>query len=306
MHEPIFFGLPLSLAFLYFITYSVLGWCLETVYCSVLEKRWVSRGFLFGPMCPIYGVGVLMMICWFQPLMDRPVLFYVTATVCMSAWEYLVGWFLETTTHIKYWDYSMYRFNLHGRICLWVCLMWGLLSFLVLYFVHPFISGWLDLIPVIPRYVLDGFLLGFMTADAIATIYQLVRTSQLLGKLQQAGDELQLQIALGKAELGDMLSEARDTLSDKLDDLLPSQLTDAGRAAKARYDDVMSNLEVVSRRFRAAYSTMSTSGPANQALESVKRRGAQVKTLLKGMVLKPTDGETQSGEEAPVQTDKKE
>ncbi len=298
MSEPLFFGLPLSLAFLYFITYSVLGWCMETVYCSVLEKRLVSRGFLFGPMCPIYGVGVLMMICWFQPLLDRPVLFYVTATVCMSAWEYLVGWFLETTTHIKYWDYSMYRFNLHGRICLWVCLMWGLLSFLVLYFIHPFISGWLDRIPTIPRYVLDGFLLGFLTADAIATVYQLVRTSQLLGKLQQAGEELQLQMALGKAELTDRLSEARDTLADQLDDLLPSQLTDAGRAAKARYDDLMSNLEVVSRRFRAAYSTMSTSGPARQTLETVKRRGAQAKNLLKGMVLKPTaEAKAGGGEE---------
>lgn len=297
MHEPIFFGLPLSWAFLYFITYSVLGWCMETVYCSILEKRWVSRGFLFGPMCPIYGVGVLMMICWFQPLMDRPVLFYVTATVCMSAWEYLVGWFLETTTHIKYWDYSMYRFNLHGRICLWVCLMWGVLSFLVLYFIHPFISGHLDRIPTVPRYVLDGFLCGVLVTDAAATIYQLVRTSQLLGKLQRAGEELQLQLALGRAEFADMLSEATGTLADQLDDILPSQLTDAGRAAKVRYDELMASLEIVSRRFRGAYSTMRTSGPANQALENVKRRGEQVKTLFKGVLLKNPDREKRCGED---------
>ena len=76
MTEPVFFGLPISLAFLYFIVYSVLGWCMETVYCSTLERRFVPRGFLYGPMCPIYGVGVLMMICWFQPLMGNPVVFY--------------------------------------------------------------------------------------------------------------------------------------------------------------------------------------------------------------------------------------
>ena len=93
MNEPVFFGLSLSLAFLYFVV-----WCMETVLCSVVERRPVSRGFLYGPICPIYGIGVLMMVCWFQPFMDRPVLFYLVATVCMSAWEYLVGWFLVTTT----------------------------------------------------------------------------------------------------------------------------------------------------------------------------------------------------------------
>ena len=178
MSEPVFFGLPISLAFLYFIIYSVLGWCMETVYCSIAERRLVPRGFLYGPLCPIYGVGVLMMICWFQPLMGNPVLFYVVATVCMSTWEYFVGWFLETTTHMKYWDYSKYRFNLQGRICLWVCLVWGVLSFLVLYFIHPRIAARVVKIPLIPRYVLDGFFLGILVSDTVATVYQLVKASQ--------------------------------------------------------------------------------------------------------------------------------
>ena len=81
MTEPVFFNLPISLAFLYFIVYSILGWCMETVYCSILERRFVPRGFLYGPMCPIYGVGVLMKVSWFQPHMGNPVLFYLTATL---------------------------------------------------------------------------------------------------------------------------------------------------------------------------------------------------------------------------------
>jgi len=281
MTEPVFFGLPISLAFLYFITYSVLGWCMETIYCSVLERRFVPRGFLFGPLCPIYGVGVLMMICWFQPLMGNPVVFYLTATVCMSAWEYLVGWFLETTTHIKYWDYSMYRFNLKGRICLWVCLMWGLLSFLVLYFIHPKIEEVLGRIGLIPRYVLDGFFMGVLVSDTGATIYQLVRTSQMLGKLQQAGDQLRLQVHLGKAELTDKLAEAKVAFSGRLEDLLPDQLDETGRALKERYDELMTRTELVSRRFRRIYSGMSTAGPSKEALESVKRRGEKLKARLK-------------------------
>lgn len=280
MEEPIFFGLPLSLAFLYFIVYSVLGWVMETIYCSTLEKRFVPRGFLYGPMCPIYGVGVLMMICWFQPLMGKPVLFYLTATVCMSAWEYLVGWFLETTTHIKYWDYSMYRFNLHGRICLWVCLMWGVLSFLVLYFIHPRVAGLLARIPALAVYVLDGFFLGVLVSDAGATIYQLARTSQMLARMQQVGEELRLQAHLGKAELTDMLAEAKQSFSERLDDLLPDQLDETGRALKERYNDLMLGAELMSRRFRSRYSSM-TSGRDGEALESVKRHGEKGKLRRK-------------------------
>lgn len=132
-YEPVFFGFPLHLLALYFLIYSCLGWIMETCYCSLTERRFMIRGFLYGPVCPIYGVGVLMMICCFAPFQSNPLIFYGMATLCMSAWEYFVGWFLETTTHIKYWDYSMFRFNLHGRICLWVCLMWGLLAYLVIF-----------------------------------------------------------------------------------------------------------------------------------------------------------------------------
>jgi len=280
MTEPVIFGLPLSLAFLYFIVYSVMGWIMETIYCSVLERRLVPRGFLYGPLCPIYGVGVLMMICWFQPLMDQPVLFYLTATVCMSAWEYFVGWFLETTTHIKYWDYSMYRFNLKGRICLWVCLMWGVLSFIVLYFIHPAVAGKLSRIPSLAIYVLDGFFLGVLVSDAGATIYQLAKTSRLLDKLQQAGDELRLQAHLGAAELSDRLSQAREGAADRLEDLLPEELDERGRALKARYDELMTRTEHLSRRFRESYSNMSVSPRDKAAFESVKRRGEQIKARL--------------------------
>lgn len=280
MTEPSFFGIPVSLAFLYFIVYSVLGWCMETVYCSILERRFVPRGFLYGPMCPIYGVGVLMMICWFRPLMGNPVVFYLTATVCMSAWEYIVGWFLETMTHIKYWDYSMYRFNLKGRICLWVCLMWGVLSFLVLYFIHPRVAELVGRVGLIPRYILDGFFLGVLVSDTGATIYQLVRTSQMLGKLQQAGDELRVQMRLGKAELSDMLAGAKEAFSGRLEDLLPDQLDDTGRALKERYDELMTRTELLSRRFRSSYREMNTAGPAREALESVKRKGENLKLRL--------------------------
>lgn len=275
MFDPALFGLPLSLAFLYFIVYSVLGWCMETVYCSILEKRLVPRGFLYGPLCPIYGVGVLMMILWFQPLMGNPILFYVVSTVCMSSWEYFVGWFLETTTHIKYWDYSMYPLNLKGRICLWVCLTWGVLSFIVLYFIHPYVVSRLSALRGIPLYFADGVFLGVLMADATATIYQIVKASQMIEKLQQTGEALLVYAGQGKAELTGRLGGVKDWL----DDLIPDQLDDAGHALKDRYDALMSRAEYYTRRMRFSYKDMKIPGPANQALESVKRQGEKVKRL---------------------------
>lgn len=209
MSEPVLFGFPISLLFLYFIIYAFLGWILETIYCSVLEKRFVARGFLYGPVCPIYGVGVLMMLCWFTPFTSQPLLFYVVATVCMSAWEYLVGWLLETTTHIKYWDYSTRRFNLHGRICLTISLTWGVLAYLVIFWIHPAISGLVERLSTVTIHVASGVLLVILLADAAATIRELALLTAMLRKLTQMGEELQVQLALSRAELSDRLDEAQ-------------------------------------------------------------------------------------------------
>lgn len=274
MNELHLFGIPISLVFLYFIVYSFLGWCMETIYCSIQERHLVPRGFLYGPICPIYGGGVLMMIFWFQPLMGNPVLFYAAAMIGMSSWEYLVAWFLETTTHIKYWDYSMYKYNLKGRICLWVSLMWGVLSFVVLYFIHPLVSREIEKIPLIPRYVLDGFFLGVLVSDTTATIYQLVRTSQLLERMQQVSDELRVQVHLGKAEFSSWLEETRGKL-----DATWNELDEQGKSLKLRYDELVSRTERISRRFRIRYRHM-RAWHASEAMESVRRRGERLKAWL--------------------------
>ena len=200
----------------------------------------------------------------------------LVATVCMSAWEYLVGWFLEVTTHIKYWDYSWSRFNLKGRICLPVSLAWGGLSYLVLFFIHPQVEGVLAGLRGTVLYFTDGLLLGVILADAGATVFQMAKASQLMRKLRQAGDELRLRAHLGKAELSDLL----ENIGDRLEDLLPDQLDETGRAAKARYDELMARTELITRRFRETYHGMRASLPDAGTFESVKRRGEWVKEHL--------------------------
>lgn len=274
MSEPVVFGFPISLLFLYFVIYAFLGWILETVYCSVRERRFVARGFLYGPVCPIYGVGVLMMLCWFAPFTGQPLLFYVIATVCMSAWEYLVAWILETTTHIKYWDYSDRKFNLHGRICLSISLTWGVLAYLVIFWIHPVVAGLVDRLSVFTIYVADVVLLVLLVADAAATIRELALLTAMLRKLTQMGEELQVQLALSRAELSDRLDEAREVLSDKLDDARESisdKLDDAKESISDRLDVAK---ESISGRLDGARENLS--GRIDSALDGTEANLAEL------------------------------
>ena len=231
-------GYPIYDLFLYFIFYSFLGWAMETCYCSVCERRLVPRGFLFGPICPIYGAGVLLMILFFTPLKRNLVLFYASAVAVMSSWEYFVAWLLEATTHIKYWDYSNFRFNLKGRICLWVALVWGVLSYLVIFYIHPPIEARFDLVPQALKYALCGVLLAVLLTDAAFTIHHLALVSRLVVGVTNLGEELQVQLALGKAELSDKLEPKAETVRQK-------------------YYAEVARLERISRRFRSRYSKMS-------------------------------------------------
>lgn len=271
MAELTLFGFPLHLLVLYFLIYSFLGWVMETSYCSLTERRFMVRGFLYGPVCPIYGVGVLMMICWFAPFTANPLLFYGMATVCMSAWEYIVGWFLEVTTHIKYWDYSMFRFNLHGRICLWVCLMWGALAYVVIFWIHPFVSGVVLLAPLLARQIIAAGLLLLLLVDAGFTIRDLALMSRMLGRLNQAGDELRLQLALGRAELGDRLEAALEAAPDSLDE--------AAGLLREKYEALLATAERRTRRFLANYSHMSSRSWSG-TLSDVKAAGVQLRSRL--------------------------
>lgn len=269
MPEPIVFGVPLITLFLYFIAYSFLGWCFETAYCSLVERRWVARGFLYGPICPIYGVGALLMILFFTPLTGSLPLFYLTATLVMSAWEYLVGWLLEVTTHIKYWDYSDKPFNLQGRICLPVSLCWGALSYLTIFFIHPHVAGWVVRLGAGPRYILFGSLSTLFLTDILTTLRRLAMTARLMTRLEAAAQELKLQTALARAELGDRLEDA---LGDN----------ETLRALKQRQEDLLDLAEEQTRRFRNRYSHMSSPQFA-QRLEEIRQRGGRMRRRLKSL-----------------------
>ena len=282
MTEPSLFQIPLSTLFLYFILYSFAGWAMETAYCSLRQRRFVMRGFLYGPICPIYGVGALMMVLFFQPLTGNLVLFYVVSTLSMSAWEYFVGWFLETTTHMKYWDYSDHRFNLHGRVSLFVCLWWGVLSYLTIFHIHPVVEQLVATISVLPRQLLALVLFFITLVDAVVTVRHLALAARLVKKLEQVSDELALQSALARAEVKDRLENAREDLARALAEaraghnqrLLRIQTQQPQLWAK--YQRLQELAERHTRHFRQVYTKLSSSR-YNRSLRDLKLDAGEIR-----------------------------
>lgn len=272
MPQLTLFGYPLSVLMLYFCVYSFAGWCMETVYCSIPEKRFVARGFLHGPICPIYGVGVLLMILFFQPLADNILVFYLVATVTMSAWEYFVGWFLEVTTHMKYWDYSMFRFNLKGRICLWVCLVWGALSYVCIFWIHPPVERFIATIPVTVRDVLAIVLAAAILTDAVFTIRDLALMTKMMNALQQAGSGLAGKLSDAKGAVSSRFQDAKEAMASAL----PDSITESGAKLLDKYNDLVSAAERHSRRFRNAYVHFNAPKVDVRFLQAISDKAKQV------------------------------
>ena len=281
MAEPTLMGYPITTLFLYFIFYSFCGWVWETCYCSIKERHYVPRGFLYGPVCPIYGVGVLLMILFFAPFQDNLVVFYFVAVIVMTAWEYFVGWFLETTTHIKYWDYSHLPFNIKGRVCLPSSLLWGVLSYVAVFLIHPPVARLLGRLPLWLHYTLCGSFLTLLVVDTVTTIRELALVTKALDRLQTAGDELRVQLALARADLSDNLEEAGDQLRSRLeaarDNLPPAAAEQLERLAE-NYNDLLKLAERQSRRFRKRYAHMTS---RRYTLEDVRAYGRRWREAMR-------------------------
>lgn len=275
MEIPTLMGQPITLLFLYFIFYSFCGWLWETCYCSIKERHYVPRGFLYGPVCPIYGVGFLLMVLFFAPFKDNLVVFYFVAVIVMTAWEYFVGWFLETTTHIKYWDYSDRRFNIKGRVCLEVSLFWGIMSYVAVFLIHPPVARLFARMPDWLQYTACGACLSLLLVDTVTTIRKLALVTKAMDRLQTAGDELRLQMALARADLGDNLEVVGEELRARLDDvrenLSPANAQRLDRLM-SDYNELLERAERMSRRFRNRYRHMTS---RRYALDDVRAYGRQ-------------------------------
>ena len=160
--------------FFYFIIYSFLGWCVEVLYAYKNQKKFVNRGFLHGPLCPIYGLCISSMVIVLDNINVTLPLLLIVATIVISTIEYLTGYILEKLFKTKYWDYTDDPFNIHGRICLHFSIMWGITSVGVVKIIHPLIKYIVTSITPLLSTTLFCLLFILFTFDFAHTISKLV------------------------------------------------------------------------------------------------------------------------------------
>lgn len=161
--------------FICFIIYSVFGWILEELYALYYYKKFVNRGFLIGPLCPIYGTGCLLLYFFLSSFKgDAIVLFLASCLIC-SILEYVASLFLEKVFNVRWWDYDFMKFNLNGRICLEMAIPFGILGLIDVYFLLPYTLNILDKLSNNIIYIVGSILFILFMVDAIISIVLIIK-----------------------------------------------------------------------------------------------------------------------------------
>ena len=130
--------------FLLFILYSVLGFIIEVTLNLITKKRFINRGFLIGPYCPIYGVGSLLIISLLDKYKNDKLVLFVLIIVICSILEYVTSYLMEKIFHIRWWDYSNHKYNINGRICLETMIPFGIGGVLLITYINPYLNNMLN------------------------------------------------------------------------------------------------------------------------------------------------------------------
>lgn len=164
---------------LFFFIYAVIGWILETIYCVYELGYFTKRGFLFGPLCPIYGYGAVILLLFLQPVKDNAFKLFFTAAIVFTIFEYLVGYGLESLFLMNFWDYTGQFLNINGRVTLAFCAIWGLFAIVFINYLHPlvekFVNWVIGKIPsAIPATIVKALVVIFIVDTVLSVIRYLI------------------------------------------------------------------------------------------------------------------------------------
>lgn len=157
----------IEIYFLLFMSYAFLGWCMEVICKLITMKKFVNRGFLIGPYCPIYGWGAIAITILLQRYTYDPIVLFVMSVIICSIIEYFTSYFMEKKFNARWWDYSNKKFNINGRICLETMIPFGILGTLIMYFVNPIFFKLYNSIPELALHITSAVLFIIFITDNI-------------------------------------------------------------------------------------------------------------------------------------------
>ncbi len=232
MELKFFTGLYEAAAFFYI--YGVLGWCVEVAYAAVKQGKFVNRGFLNGPICPIYGVGVVSVIYCLGEVRGSLLVLYAASIALVTVIEGITGFVMDKMFHHKWWDYSNQPLNIGGYVCLVFSLIWGVFCVFIMKVFQPVVSGAVVHIPI----VIGLIVLSVCTAGMAADLYVTAAAVLKLNKRLEAMDRIAAELHELSDRMGENIYEnVRDGMEreEKLKDKVECA-KEAGRELKAEYD----------------------------------------------------------------------
>lgn len=284
----------------WFFVYGLLGWCAEVVFAAVKEHRLVNRGFLCGPICPIYGFGMVALLYAARALgapglpLSVPVVF-VVGGVLTTLLELIGGWGLYRLFRIRWWDYTGIPFNLGGYICPQFSLLWGLGSVVMVKGLHPLLARLGDRIPLQALLPLDLILLLVFAVDTAASAAaaagldrKLKEIDELRARLRRTSDRLTELLGTGAMTADTLLDEQKLQLAlarmERRDDAeaLREELTTHAAALRARLRE-MDLDRFGARRLLRAFPRMrslrygETLAATREALRPLARRAREAR-----------------------------
>lgn len=222
----------------YFIIYSFIGWVLESILKSFLQKKFVNSGFINGPFCPIYGFGAIIMYLFLDNFKSNLLLLFIMSFIVLSVWEYIVGYVLEKIFKTKYWDYSNNRFNIQGRVCLLNSMYWAILGIIFTLFLHPIVIDLVNKIPDDVLTIVELILGAYLIIDIVISIIKATNLNIRLVKLEQIAESIKEKIAELKQQSlkngsNEKLKEIIEELKQKQENLKQKLYKQTSRLTKA-------------------------------------------------------------------------
>lgn len=217
----------IALVAIYFFFYSALGWLVESIYCSVAAGKIINRGFLTGPICPIYGTGAVVMTLVLTPLKEYPILVFIVGLLVCDIVEFATSYIMEKLFHARWWDYSNKWLNIQGRICFRHSMYWGIASVLFIYFVHPNIGEniFADM-PAKYIYIILAVILVIFAFDLANAVHKAMDIKAMMDKLKKLKDTITAKYeessenaAKRRERLKQLTSEYNDQITENLNSI---------------------------------------------------------------------------------------
>lgn len=245
----------------FFYVYCFLGWCFESTYVSLKNRRLINRGFMRGPFLPIYGSGAIMMLVVSNPFQTLNVPWnyvwtYIGGCIGATILEYITGVLMESLFKVRYWDYSNQKFNFQGQICLTSTLAWGGLTLLMTYLLHKPVE---HVVLAIPGTVLSGmtFLLtAVIGADFALSFKAALDLKDVLVKMEKAKEEM----SLLQKRVDVLIALTNDDLSKKKEEVMEelSRLREKYNAHQNYREQLMKIRDAVQRDMLRSNPTMAS------------------------------------------------